>query len=182
VGTAGPRSLATTEVLKRSTLHRGKPSQPVLPCHDPVAVVQSRLRGEMATASCGVILRPRICRTCGTPFGICRHCDRGHRYCSASCRYQGYRQRRCLANQRHQKSPEGRLDHRDRQRALRRRRMVAQKRVTDQASLPSALCLKMPLAIAFRRRSRFESPSPSFSGWLRCIVCGRRGRFVGLQC
>lgn len=30
----GPRPLTTTEVLKRSTLMGGKPSQPVPPCHD----------------------------------------------------------------------------------------------------------------------------------------------------
>ncbi len=75
----------------------------------------------MATAtSCGVVLRPRICRACGMLFSICRHCDRGHCYCSASCRYQGYRQKRRLANRRHQQSPEGRLDHRDRQRVFHR--------------------------------------------------------------
>ena len=132
----------------------------------------------MVAASCEVILRQRICLTCRTLFWICRRCDRGHRYCSASCRYQAYGQQRRVANRRHQRSPEGRLDHRDRQRAYRRRRLIAQKSVTDESSLRSALCYTMPLAIDFRRPIRPESPSPWFSGWLRCIVCGRRGRFV----
>jgi len=132
----------------------------------------------MAAASCEVVLRLRICLTCGNLFWICRHCDRGHRYCGASCRHQAYCQKRRVANRRHQQSPEGRLDHRDRQRVYRWRRLVAQKSVTDQSSLPSPLCHRMPLAIAFCGSSRPEIPSTGFSGWLRCIVCGRRGRFV----
>jgi hypothetical protein len=52
----------------------------------------------MAAAGCEVILRQRICLTCGKLFWICRHCDRGQRYCSASCRHQAYCQKRRLAN------------------------------------------------------------------------------------
>ena len=115
------------------------------------------------------------CRICGMLFWICRHCDRGHCYCSSSCRDQGYRQKRRLANRRHQQSREGRLDHRDRQRALRRRRLIMQRSVTDQSSLSSVASYRMPLAVAFRWPRGSESPSPSFSGPLHCIVCGRRG-------
>lgn len=129
----------------------------------------------MAAAHCEVILLQRICLTCRQLFWICRHCDRGHRYCSASCRYKGYRQQRRLANRRHQQSPEGRLDHRDRQRLLRRRRLVAQKSVTDQSSLPFTVSARMAVMLVFRSP---ETSSPGFSGWLRCRVCGRRGRFV----
>jgi hypothetical protein len=130
----------------------------------------------MATAtSCGVVLRPRICRTCDMLFWICRHCDRGHCYCSTSCRYQGYRQKRRLANRRHQQSPEGRLDHRDRQRALRRRRLITQKSVTDQSSLPSAASYRMPLAVAFRWPSCLESPWPSSFGWLAASFAADEG-------
>ena len=50
-------------------------------------------------------------------FYLCRHCDRGQRYCSARCREKSRRLQRREANRRHQRSPEGRLDHRDRQRA-----------------------------------------------------------------
>ena len=158
--------------------HWGKPSQQVLPCHDRSPLSTPAWRSEMATANCGGLLRPRICLTCGKLFWICRHCDRGHCYCSASCRHQGYGQKRRAANRRHQQSPEGRLDHRDHQRAYRRRRL-AQKNVTDQSSLSSPLGHSMPPAMAFRRSSHPEKPSRKFSGWLRCIVCGRRGRFVG---
>ena len=89
-------------------------------------------------ASGEVVLRPRICldRECRALFFLCSRCDRGQRYCSLACRQQArLRQRRC-ANRRHQQSPEGRLDHRDRQREYRRRQMHA--RVTDQGSLSIA--------------------------------------------
>lgn len=100
----------------------------------------------MATAtSCGVVLRPRICRTCGMLFWICRHCDRGHCYCSPSCRYQGYRQKQRLANRRHQQRPGGRLDRRDRQRALRRRRLIGEEvDPPEMGALPARRCQSSP--------------------------------------
>ena len=74
-------------------------------------------------------LRQRTCRQCSRLFAICAACDRGHAYCTSPCRTAG--RRRCVraANARHQRSLEGRLDHRDRQRAYRARR-----RVTDHTS------------------------------------------------
>lgn len=129
-----------------------------------------------------LVLRQRICGNgdCRALFWICRHCDRGQRYCSADCRALArLRQRRC-ANRRHQQSPEGRLDHRDRQRHYRARR--AQARVTDQGSLLIPASGMIPLwrqrslpAAANRALSRAE---PRSRGWLRCIVCGRAGRYV----
>jgi len=55
-------------------------------------------------------------------FWICRSCYRGQGYCRRSCRRVQRRRQLRAANRRHQRSPEGRLDHRDRQRAYRRRR------------------------------------------------------------
>ncbi len=65
-------------------------------------------------------------------FWICRSCDRGQQYCSERCRQKTRRQQRREANRCHQQSPEGRLDHRDHQRAYRQRQAWA--RVTDQGS------------------------------------------------
>ena len=115
------------------------------------------------------LLRRRICRGAGygAVFRICRHCDRGHRYCGERCRRK---------TRRHQQSPEGRLDHRDRQRDYRERR---RRRVTDH-----------PSAAPFNSDSIVETePSPSedgpgsVSGEARyagssefepaCIICGR---------
>ena len=91
----------------------------------------------MAVVHGEVVLRQRFClgQGCQAVFFICTHCDRGHRYCSTECRKQARRQQRRCANRRHQQSPEGRLDHRDRQRAYRCRLRQAQPRVTDQGSL-----------------------------------------------
>jgi len=85
-----------------------------------------------------VVLRPRFClgSECRALFFLCSRCDRGQRYCSRSCRDQARRRQQRGANRRHQQSPEGRLDHRDRQRQYRHRR--AQARVTDQGSLSIA--------------------------------------------
>ena len=78
------------------------------------------------------VFRLRFCRGdgCGSPFWICRSCDRGHRYCSPLCRQRNRRRQLREANRRYQRSTEGRLDHRDRQRAYRERQRRAC--VTDQ--------------------------------------------------
>jgi hypothetical protein len=75
-------------------------------------------------------LRQRVCRTCGALFAICRSCDRGHAYCSPSCQGAGRQRSVRAAKARHRGSDEGRLDHRDHQRAYR-----AHRRVRDHTSL-----------------------------------------------
>jgi hypothetical protein len=70
-----------------------------------------------------VLLRLRVCfgNECRAVFFLCSRCDRGQRYCSLACRERARIEQRRRANPRHQQSPEGRLDHRDRQRAYRER-------------------------------------------------------------
>lgn len=132
-----------------------------------------------------VVLRQRVCRSqgCQTVFWICTHCDRGQRYCCAACRSEARRQQCRAANRRYQRSPEGRLDHRDRQRAYRERH--APVRVTDQSSHsgispPPFGCgetITMPVTAALRVAppGRLEKRADL---WLRCSICGRPGRFV----
>ena len=135
-----------------------------------------------------VVLRPRFClgSECHALFFLCSRCDRGQRYCSLACRQQArVRQQRC-ANRRHQQSPEGRLDHRDRQRQYRRRQ--AQALVTDQGSLSIAgpalsECGPVePTPIEAPNRSggdllpRWPETRPGV--WMCCRVCGRMGRFM----
>lgn len=62
-------------------------------------------------------------------FWICVCCDRGQRYCTGECRGHVRRRQRQAANRRHQQSAEGRLDHRDRQRAYRCGQLL--RRVTE---------------------------------------------------
>jgi hypothetical protein len=117
-----------------------------------------------------VPLRQRLCRAevCGAVFYVCRSCDRGQRYCSERCREKARREQRRAANRRHQRSEEGRLDHRDRQREYRRRLVLL--RVTDQGSDEPA------------RSSTLAALSPPVHeagiGEAVCCVCGRRGTFV----
>ena len=78
-------------------------------------------------------------------FFLCSHCDRGQVYCSPSCRDATRRLQMRAANLRHQQSEEGRLDHRDRQRAYRQRlawsaTTSALENVTDQGSNDHAAC------------------------------------------
>ena len=160
----------------------------VLTCHEATAVVQSRLRTRMALQG-EVVLRLRVClgSECGAVFFLCSHCDRGHRYCSLACRDQArLRQRRC-ANRRHQRSPEGRLDHRDRQRQYRKRRAegARQARVTDQGSL-SITCSALSLCGPVQSEAPDKFGKASLPRWpqtrpglrLCCRICGRAGRFI----
>ena len=148
-----------------------------------------------------VVLRPRLCFRCHTMFYICRRCDRGHRYCSPSCRTAALHEQRRQANRRHQHSLAGRQDHRDRQRAYRKR--CAQRRwalasltnnVTDKSSIVLASSSMIaawnagsaPLVVqsgSAAPASRFGSQPAGSNNWhptpvLGCIVCGQRGRFV----
>lgn len=107
---------------------------------------------------------------CGVPFFVCRSCYRGQRYCSDGCRQAARREQRRAANRRHQQSDDGRLDHRDRQRAYRQRRLAG---VTDQGSAPApasgSIAAPGPTGRTARRRARRP---------VCCIVCGRRGRLI----
>jgi len=104
-----------------------------------------------------IVLRQRLCGwgECGRLFFVCRSCWRGQRYCSRGCRIQARRAQCREANRRHQISPEGRLDHRDRQRAYRERRRQG---VTDQGRRAerSSARLRQALPAPFRRKGRVE--------------------------
>jgi len=158
----------------------------VLTCHEALALVQRRLRRRMA-AHGEVVLRQRFCfaSECRALFFLCPHCDRGQRYCSVACRQQARLRQRRLANRRHQQSPEGRLDHRDRQRQYRQRRCQA--RVTDQGSLLIACSASFLHGTTEATSPDTARPAAAiFPRWpenrpgvqLRCRVCGRVGRFI----
>jgi hypothetical protein len=130
------------------------------------------------------LLRVRACRWCQRLFFPCRACDRGHAYCSPSCRRAGRVQSLRAAGRRYQASPEGRLEHRDRQRAYRARCRL---RVTHQASTlaESSAILGAPQ----RPRVPPTDPprghaevlpcrgrAPGGAARPRCELCGRPGR------
>lgn len=110
----------------------------------------------------------------------------GPAYCSLPCRRAGRARSLRAAGQRHQQSPEGRLDHRDRQRAYRAR---CRARVTHQPSPAPATCGTLsatlpptPMAgVAGGEPEGSDVPpalalSPALG--TRCACCGRRGLFL----
>ena len=109
-------------------------------------------------------------RSCGALFFICRSCYRGQRYCSEPCRQITRREQRRAANRRHQQSPEGRLDHADRQREYRLR---LARRVTDQRSAEESTSGTISPSDPIEPRPGRLAPRR-----VCCIVCGRRGRFI----
>lgn len=142
-----------------------------------------------------LLFRQCFCRAqnCGRMFFICSCCDRGQAYCSPSCREMARRLQLRAANLRHQRSEEGRLDHRDRQRAYRRRLATAAysfaaKSVTDHGSNhhhsydtvcaaprddsePDALDASL-IRPPPQWRPLFNHPG------VVCLVCGRSGLFI----
>jgi len=72
-----------------------------------------------------LVLYLLVCRACDVPFALCRSCYHGQVYCGDECRHRGWLENHRVANARHQKSPEGRRDHADRQRTCRAKKAAA---------------------------------------------------------
>jgi hypothetical protein len=133
-----------------------------------------------------VLLRLRVCfgNECRAVFFLCSRCDRGQRYCSLACRERARVEQRRRANRRHQQSPEGRLDHRDRQRAYRERcrHRALQASLTDQGSLstvcPASSGCGKPTSRTLLPHWPAKHCWTDTREWLRCRICGRAGRFI----
>ena len=130
------------------------------------------------------VFRQRVCHfpSCGAVFYLCRHCDRGQRYCSTRCRQKALRLQRREANRRYQQSPEGRADHRDRQREYRLRLKA---RVTDKSSVRLSPCANLvaPSAcelaeIDLMPDRQSATAAAEVGGGIVCQICGRRGRWI----
>jgi len=67
----------------------------------------------------------RDCAWCGGRFVVCSRCSWNRRYCPGSCAAVVRAEQRRVARRRHQQSPEGRLDHRDRNREYRAQQRAA---------------------------------------------------------
>lgn len=129
-------------------------------------------------AATELILRQRVCRfsSCCTIFYICRCCDRGQQYCREGCRRICRREQCRAANRHHQKSEEGRLDHRDRQREYRRR---LKKMVTDQPSEDDSGCVRVAaMTVEATFRSPIEEAEVCFAYPPQCLKCGRESVWV----
>ena len=108
------------------------------------------------------------CARCGRQVVICRHCDRGNRYCKAGCAPAARRASGRAAGARYQHSRRGRFAHAQRQRRYRARRQE----VTHQGSPPpppAALLLPESRASA----TPLEGPAVPVLDGLHCHFCGR---------
>ena len=132
--------------------------------------------------------RQRFCGAsrCRALFFVCSRCDRGQRYCSLVCQKQVRRLQWRAASLRHQRSPQGRLDHRDRQRAYRqrkaaRRNQSMRENVTHHGSQGESVRANLQ-GFSWRPSTRSSTPRPLKSladhGHLLCRFCQRPGRFV----
>lgn len=136
------------------------------------------------------------CPRCRRLFALCSHCDRGHVYCGRLCSGGARCDSLRRARRRHRRSPEGRLDHRDRERERRRRRRL-EARVGDHPSATPELTIKLAPALdpsgistegtpadRVEKVEILDAPRPvrvaASSRVLRvrrCRVCGRLGRW-----
>lgn len=103
----------------------------------------------------------RKCPGCFYFFVICQSCHRGQRYCSYECRYGGRLATFRRGSQTYQRSPIGRIKHRERQKKYRKNRQL--KKIVTQHSLKK---LKKTLPLVPGAGSVFRSRIPvrSLSG------------------
>ena len=124
-------------------------------------------------------LRQRWCRGCRDLFLVCRSCDRGQRYCSERCRVPARRAQRSAARLRLQRSPEGRADHRDHQRALRKRRRVMDHPSAERSSVE---ILVVAAAIVTKAAAEEDPGYEVLYFWQpaepRCRFCGRASAYL----
>lgn len=94
-----------------------------------------------------------VCARCRAQTIICRHCDRGHRYCAA-CAPLAAQEARKRASQRYQASEQGQRHHAARQQRYRERQ---QKKVTHKGCAESV----NPLKALFPQIRPITPPAPT---------------------
>ena len=109
------------------------------------------------------------CARCRRQVLICRHCDRGNRYCGKRCSQAARRESVRAAGKRFQRSRRGRFAHAQRQHRYRQRR---RQKVTHQGSPPGPA--DETLAAESRTLAkRTEVPAGVAGEDIRCQLCGR---------
>ncbi len=123
---------------------------------------------------------------CRQVFFLCRHCDRGDRYCSRSCAERARGASLHAAGRRYQHSRRGRLHHAARQARYRGGRGAPREKVTPQTSHAPRPCgiVTPPSALTVTRAAGQEDPVDADAAdtrapvRLQCARCGRPGRLV----
>ena len=111
-------------------------------------------------------VRARTCQECFGHFFICKSCDRGHRYCSITCRDHGYKRRESAAKKRYSQSKLGRQNHAARQKRYRsKNKNPSKNKVTEESSkiLHSEVLLPVTTFTC----------TPGFYQGPRCCICQR---------
>ena len=111
-------------------------------------------------------------------FYICRSCDRGQRYCSEACQERSRGRQRRQSNRLHQSSPEGRLDHRDRQRLYRQR---LRESVTDQGSEENSSSVTVSIVVSSDDGQDVLAVDEGFEYPPRCRICSRQSRWLEME-
>ena len=118
-----------------------------------------------------------LCDLCEEPCMICSQCDRGHRYCSSSCRDKARRRNVREAGRRYQNTARGRRHHARRQAEYLRRK---QRKMTHHSCRPRPRSASVkscsmtrqgppPRRIAAAWSSTKSSKRPTY---FVCCVCG----------
>ena len=128
---------------------------------------------------------------CRQVFFLCRHCDRGDRYCSPACAQRARRATLRDAGRRYQHSRPGRFGHAARQAQYRARRSLRAETVTHQTSqrasphgiVPTSPPSATPIPSDDEEEARYAETDPRVPlvTPVRCARCRRRGRFVRHQ-
>lgn len=129
----------------------------------------------LQAGKCGEVLIGRICPRCKKQFWICRHCDRGHVYCTFYCSTVARAEKCKVYRKQYRQSLEGRLDHRDTERVRRQRKAVG-----DQTSLFSGKTARVsaPMRLsAWFAAMRGVGGKDTNDGEICCSICGRSGNF-----
>ena len=109
----------------------------------------------------------RLCKWCGTGFGVCRSCYRGHVYCKDECRILARRQQCVEANRAYL----DRLREKDRRRDAAARALEYRKRRREGVAPRPRRRFVIDQRSALARQMMDQLYEPT-----RCLVCGRRGR------
>lgn len=109
-------------------------------------------------------LRGFDCAWCHRPAWICRHCDRGHKYCSRACSREARRAAQCEASSCYQKTEVGRAKHAARSVRYRRRQR-------EKTRAAASSVTQQGLAFSEQERKLVEASPPA----RRCVVCAAPG-------
>ncbi len=119
------------------------------------------------------------CRHCAEEFCICRHCFRGHLYCSLECRLKKQKEQQVEAARRYAKTDKGRKSHKSRQMRYRKKNIKNEKIETHDTSVQRRDLVKIAATkerVCIICRSLIEQVAGGLNEYLR--ITRRQWRFT----